>query len=1238
MVQQNILNPVLERRGLETKGPDFAEEKFQFEMSPSQKKVLGLKTADIKAVTFDKPEFDMFVDLFSQRDEMGRALYPEGPSYIIAREVANQLSTEFPELISFQGLIDGTAPFFDQYAETVDQTPQQRKLNPTQILQIFAEDTQGNRLGLDPKLQGFKKEAIPTTLSGIGLLSGGKTATRLLQPLAIHPLAKATLAGLGGISGAILGYKGGEEINEAVLDPETPILPAHRVAYEKARTATTMFNPISLTTPFLISKNVDLGTAKYLKNLALAEGAKSPFTVRFVQGIERMLSGGKKFAMKNPAQTLGLEGIFGFGATKGAELAETTAPGDALTRLGYETVGGIGSVALVQPLYSLLTNSNKILSATKRKLRDEGLSSVLNPLKQRRMRSSINSMIKLLEQNEISLRDATRKALFTKVNENGDTVPIPENELSSEQLSRLNQEMADSKQRVADVIEALEAPDFIDPETGKRIQLTAGAKTGNPVIIGIQSALDRLGGDLGAETKAGATAANDAIMKIIGKLINTKDQRLLQTAADMSYDIFAADFQKGIAGRTKKLLDSFQKLETNAPNSVLSQKMADVLEEFLFQARLKEKKYWSGVENMPLLTFKDSKGKRTNVPTFIQKWNNLTSVPEVKKEYSKSFPFIAEFVERKFKELGLDPEDLPDELRPVTSEELVKIRSLVLDKSRSFMSMGERDKARVGYDFAQSLLEDLNSGTSRKGFKKGYDIARAYSKALNDVFTRAFTGKALARDKFGGEVTPPELLAEKLLRGGSDTIFLRMEQIFDVGKFAKKQKLEGYKENIGTVRSVLESILRNARATDNMFKKDADGNPTGEVNASTLSNWMKRNDAILGQFPALKKDLTDIRKASLLLDEDTKLFQKRMKEEKDQKVLFYLMNPRRDEILDISVGSESPTQAISFALRKGSDNKTPMGNLNKIKQIIMNGPEDLKQSALEGYKSSLLEWAYTGGGLQSGTADPVTIYRSLFVDTRGKPGEKVSISDWMIANDLASEAEMNNLQELLKTMVRFQGAQATGTLDQIIDQAGPVMDFFLAITGSAVGTRSQALFTGGGGPGALVAAGKGAETMRRIFDQMPAALQTDLMSEVMKNPQLLASLLKKGRTEAEKIRINGNLINQLTEMGFIKPFILDPTIRETIPTIRETEEEKLTLPEPTPPVEQKAPVQTPYGQINLSQVNPPASFPTPTPQAQAQPSSGSADPNTRTRYASLFPDDPISGMLGSGGITNVRTT
>ena len=78
---------------------------------------------------------------------------------------------------------------------------------------------------------------------------------------------------------------------------------------------------------------------------------------------------------------------------------------------------------------------------------------------------------------------------------------------------------------------------------------------------------------------------------------------------------------------------------------------------------------------------------------------------------------------------------------------------------------------------------------------------------------------------------------------------------------------------------------------------------------------------------------------------------------------------------------------------------------------------------------------------------------------------------------------------------------------------------------------------------------------------------------------------------------------------------------------------------PTPPViENNRSIVQSGPPINLSQVNPPAPIPTPTPQAQAQPSSGSADPNTRTRYASLFPDDAISGMLGTGGITNVRTT
>ena len=95
------------------------------------------------------------------------------------------------------------------------------------------------------------------------------------------------------------------------------------------------------------------------------------------------------------------------------------------------------------------------------------------------------------------------------------------------------------------------------------------------------------------------------------------------------------------------------------------------------------------------------------------------------------------------------------------------------------------------------------------------------------------------------------------------------------------------------------------------------------------------------------------------------------------------------------------------------------------------------------------------------------------------------------------------------------------------------------------------------------------------------------------------------------------------------------TFRRGIPaTTREGAEQ-----EPDPIKQDTFPLTVPkaiqsMSPFNLSQVTSPAPIPT---TQQAQPQLGSPDPNLRTKYASLFPDDPISGMLGTGGITNVRT-
>ena len=142
----------------------------------------------------------------------------------------------------------------------------------------------------------------------------------------------------------------------------------------------------------------------------------------------------------------------------------------------------------------------------------------------------------------------------------------------------------------------------------------------------------------------------------------------------------------------------------------------------------------------------------------------------------------------------------------------------------------------------------------------------------------------------------------------------------------------------------------------------------------------------------------------------------------------------------------------------------------------------------------------------------------------------------------------------------------------------------------------------------------------------------DVMTEMFKDPDLLAVMLSKGKTEREKQSIAKRLYEILLNKGFTGT---TSTVRRGLPAvIREGEEgEKAPITPDQFPVTVPKAIQS-MPPINTSQVTPPAPIPTP---QQAQPQMGSPDPNLRTKYASLFPDDPISGMLGTGGITNLRS-
>jgi len=571
-----------------------------------------------------------------------------------------------------------------------------------------------------------------------------------------------------------------------------------------------------------------------------------------------------------------------------------------------------------------------------------------------------------------------------------------------------------------------------------------------------------------------------------------------------------------------------------------------------------------------------------------------------KARHKDAMELVNTYRQRKIEQTSTTVSGVEDELKPLTVNEIRDMRSLALSKGKALMASGEASKARVAYGFAEALLDDLNGAP--EGLNAAFDTARSYSKALNDVYTRAFAGNVLAKSKTGAQRQSPELLHKNLMTSDADVSYIRIKQIEDIGNFAKEQGIEGADETISTINGTIDSILRNARSE--AFTEMPDGQVV--LNQKKLQAWMAKNEELLETFPNLKADLEDTTTANNLLSgwvTKDKNIQKNIKNQ-----ITYRNLTKQD----------NPTAAVSAAF----NDKYPIKALNSLVKPARGNPE-----ALAGLKSSVLEWALTKGGKTSESFSPREVYQTLYTKIPKALGD-TSIMDHMLRNDVINTAESGSLKRLLTEMIKLEASEVAGTLDTI-EQAGPIIDFYLRVTGSALGTRMQGLIPGQTGAGQLVAAGAGSKALRRIFQDIPASMKTDVMTEVMGNPKLLATLLKKAKTEPEKLKLSKRLGQLFTEAGFFVTGGRQTIIRGAPSAIRaiETEEYDPTQDETIgdqSSVEPSIQMGTPTTQVASSQ--PFLSGLNAAPAGGGISSTASA-PTNRAQYASLFPNDIVSGMI-----------
>jgi len=1155
-----------------------------------------------------------------------------------AKYVADTVATQVPGKMTYESLKDGTAPIFEELTPYQGLDPKERALTDDQILQMLLRNPDGKRIERGSFIEGVKEEIAPQAGGFAGAVAGATAGAALVA--GVPPVTPPTIAAkfmvpaVGAIIGGLFGQEAVRTGQRKLFGEESLILPETTGPYEAGKTTAGVLGffatPWALGRKLLTgeARDINFGAQQFIENARrlkmaaqpaqdaaklgknyigtdlsrLAQQAENiPRSTRTIAAIEKGLQGLGRQAREQPKTLAAIEAAAGAGSAYLGQMAEEAAPGEVLPRIAGETVGAIVGSAAGQPAISIVGALPTLLTdplAPFRSLRDiwrqGGLEGVFEKVtgKDARREKAIRYLLELFEQQ-------------------GEDV--------DEVIKRLN-----------------EVNTFlVDPETGKTIDLTAPAKSGSGTLLGVEAALSNIAPTLAKQRIAGSEKAVQAMRAQVRMLaaVAGSDPDLLQALADQMKVVFDANFASDIAYATEILTRALGRegLGTTGMEEVdalalnqqeLGQKLYDVMDAQLKRARAQERSLWRNVpiieqaidpENIPSFQFEFNEFDGPVDTNFIAGWDRLLpSTPEARAVFFKNANVLKEiqnFVDRKqreFLEEGGEGFNLFRSGPILSSQELTDMRSIALSAVRQLRAESKFDEARIAGKYADILLEQLNQ-LPDESFTVPYREARAFSRALNDTFTRAFAGDILQQNAKGGTRDAPELLADQLLRGSASATFLRINQIQEAGRFMGPSFV-GPVQLVPGLSQIQEAILREART-----RALTPNTPEGAVNRNNLGRFMKENENLLNLFPALRADLEDINTASVLLDQ-TEEYAKRKQRELNQDISFMNLtssekrSPARAVAQIFSPSTEFPYKALDRfveVIDSASDVTKRIDPATK-KEITVRGPEG--EAAAKALQGAIVEWAATSGGLGSNQQfKPSVMYKALFTPDAvkfQKRSSSISPIEYMQEKGLITQAEVTNLSKLLKEMIKYEIGVQQGNIEQLAAEAGPMLDFFLRVSGATLGARaSQAM----GNRQSIVAAGAGSRAIRNVAYNLPLAMQMDVMKEFMENPEMLAAWLTKfkGTDAAEREGILNSAMTYLQRMGiniFRRPapgmgreateegLIIEPATEAVIGKPVEREERfgedrtPRTAPAPQLPIAQAEP--RPTGPLSIQNNNP----------------------------------------------------
>ena len=1313
----------------------------------------------IPRATFGQDEFNEVVDVLRTQGD---------PVPGFAQMLTNTLSRDAriqdrgPNYLSYDALRTGDAGVLRDLG-----MQQGRGLTDAQIISLFARDAEGRPIQEGGGFwEGFAREAAPAAGAAGGFYGGmqaGNLAVSGVPPVS-PPTAAVRIAVplLSGIGGAIFGDWATRTAQESLIGPEPTFVPGTAAAFEAGKS--TMGAAAFLPMPFLIGSKVNLGARAVLDNLAA--DAAAPLSTRLVRGVESTLERTGAAARGAPirAGLVELGAVAGTGAA--AYGAEEVAPGDAWARFGAEMVGGIGGGlagdTVVKRVPQALSLAYDGVVGLLRRFKSDNAANATGALSDAQMADAADYLLTQLEANGedpqalVELLNSEEFSRFL-VDQDGQPIQLSAAELTgSPTLLRLQMERGaqggtgtGSNQQKA--VDALRRGILFMYANGDRQALgqLADVQTSlwDAELTGrVQQATQRLQENMRA---VGADVDNlDSARRLIEVLKNQQremraQERTLWRRIPQNIEITEFRDASGNVKDTPNFIETWENLmpDENIPeaqNPVLRIAELRDLNDFVQRkgSELGLPGYVSDGDSagpaLPEQRRLDAAFLKIEGTTYGERFNTLmdsfrgdqfdNSTEEIvrrlrqeagsqrgrfstprTRDYANALDRQAELLIAQQQQPVMDGTPAPAGALNVT--ELLAMRNTALNAGRQLASQGNSDKAMMAYEFAEALLSDLDSFPP--GTNQAYDNARAYSRAYNDVFTRAYGGEVLGRSRTGEPRIAPEALAINVFNG--DASYLRASELdrisqaqfgqslttllsegdrpagqallqsanqagvidpdtnminrrvfddwFDANQ-AEIDAIPGLRENItqmitanADIRGPVEMLVRSAR--------DAAIDPeSNTLNVDALRRWASRpnNARLLDAMPALKGDLENIQTARQLLTNTARETSEQAAERRRGVLSLYELLPDK---------TMNPATQVSRAI--SLTNPRPFRELNDLWSYVDNmGDEGFsvtggplagqtfnKQELVNGFRRSIMDSVFNRAGENGPIFDIENAYRTMFEPHPNSPND-VILADWMQERGIMSEGDISRTRRLLGRMAQIQAFSSRakpGEIEEFAQQVGPLFMLATRISGSELGALGQRAMSGS--TQSLIARQAGSQFAQRVVNQylseLPASLRMDVITTIVEDPQLLATVLRRGSSPAEQQRIGQALVQGLIDNGIMS------SIRRTAPAVQNLNEQDAleiqnylqSIEEEQQPAPAPAPVPTPAPQPNVpaptqqGSLVPPAISPTqgggaassPVQQASAAPQRPpiqSSGPVDRTRFAALFPED--RELLGIGSL------